>query len=283
MGGTATRLRSTLAVVTFNDIPTLNPTQKYEVLGRMAIEDRRRYCARHGYDFIGESPIDRTRPACWAKIPAILGALANHDWVLWADSDVLVNAARRAIEPLCDPAYDLIVQSHERYYRAVGLPVAEATRQMPLNTGVFLIRASEWSCDFLRRAYCETKFVTHGPVWDGIGEQEAMIALLDRAPGDLRRIKYVEDLQAPPRFLTPDTLFVHFYGNRARHHIPLQQCDEVFSRWQRALDRGGPLPADPARFHWCCIQNRKPEDAAVGGELTRYLYQIADILRHSIE
>lgn len=281
MGKMPNTSQAPLAVITINDIPAVNPTAKYEVLGRMAVEDRRRFCARHRYDFTHECPIDRSRPACWAKIPAILNALATHDWVLWADSDVLSNAPHRSIEPLCDPAYDLIVQSHDRYYRTVGLPVAEATRRMPLNTGVFLVRASEWSRDFLLRAYKETEFVTHSPIWDGIGEQEAMIALLHRAPEDLRRIKYVDDLQAPPCFLQPDTMFVHFYGSRARHLIPPGECTEVFARWQRATDRGGPLPSDPARFHWCCIQNKRPEDAAVGGDLARYLYRTSDILPQS--
>jgi len=34
----------------------------------------------------------------------------------------------------------------------------------------------------LRRAYDLTQFVSGGDVWDGIGEQEAMIALLRRGP-----------------------------------------------------------------------------------------------------
>ena len=52
-----------LALITFNDIPKVNHTFKYEVLGAMAIENRARYCTRHGYDFICDVPVARDRPA----------------------------------------------------------------------------------------------------------------------------------------------------------------------------------------------------------------------------
>src|SRR6202043_206655 len=113
-----------------------------------------------------------------------------HEWVLWADSDTLVFDHTQGLETFCDPRYDLIVQAHDRYYQRIGLSAAGGVRRMPINTGVFIIRASSWAASFLRRAYALTEFVTHGPVWDGIGEQEAMIALLHRSPEDLRRIKY---------------------------------------------------------------------------------------------
>jgi hypothetical protein len=269
--------RAAIAVITFNDVPAINPTCKYDVLGRMAIENRRRYCAIHGYNLISDVPIARDRPACWAKIPAILHAFRTHEWVLWADSDTLVLAGTRDLESFCDPAYDLIVQMHDRYYERLGIPVAEGVRRMPINTGVFLIRATVWARDFLKRAYQETAFITRGAVWDGIGEQEAMIALLHQAPEDLRRIKYVDLLQAPPAFYRPGCLFMHFYGNRTHHRIPAAECHEVLARWETAVLRGGPLPTDHARFHWACIQARDPGDPAPGGDLPRYFYRPEDI------
>jgi hypothetical protein len=272
--------RPTLAVITFNDIPAINHTFKYEVLGRMAIDNRRRYCDRHGYDFISNVPIARDRPACWAKIPAILDAFRTHDWVLWADSDTLVLEEPVEIDALCDPAYDLIVQTHDRYYRMLGIPESEGLRRMPINTGVFLIRSSSWSVDFLQRAYARTEFVSHGAVWNGIGEQEAMIALLQERPQDLRRIKHVDLLQSPPKFYRPGTLFLHFYGNHARHRIRLPEAEAVLAAWHHAIRQGQPLPGDFARFHWCCIQNKRADSPVSGGDLPRYLYSAADIAEH---
>ena len=129
--------RADLAVITFNDVPAINHTYKYDVLGRMAIENRRRYCARYGYTFISDVAIARDRPACWAKIPAILDAFRTHEWVLWADSDTLVIENGVAADRFCDPAYDLIVQTHDRYYRHLGVPEAEGLRRMPTATRGF--------------------------------------------------------------------------------------------------------------------------------------------------
>ena len=270
--------RRNLAVITFNDVPAINHTFKYDVLGRMAIDNHRHYCVRHGYDFISNVPIARDRPACWAKIPAILDAFRTHDWVLWADSDTLVIDSSLAVEAFCDPAYDLIIQTHDRYFQLVGIPLAEGTRRMPINTGVFLIRASAWAEDFLHRAYARTEFVSNAAVWNGIGEQEAMIAALHDAPTDLKRIRYVDLLQGPPKLFPSGTVFMHFYGNHARHRIPLSQAEPVLAAWDRAVRSDAPPPRDFARFHWCCIQNKTADRPASGGDLPRYLYNSHDIM-----
>lgn len=269
--------RPSLAVITFNDVPAVNHTFKYDWLGRMAIADRDRYCARHGYDFVSEVPIAPDRPACWAKIPAILNAFQTHEWVLWADSDALVVNRDQAVEVFCDPTYDLIMQTHEPYYRLVGIPIAEGIRRMPINSGVFLIRASDWSRDFLRRAYARTEFVSNTEVWNGIGEQEAMIALLHDRPEDLRRIKYVDGLQCAPKLYRPGYLFMHFYGNHGAHRIPLAEAEAELAAWDSAVRTSAPLPGNFARFHWCCIQNKRADSPVFGGDLARYWYRPEDI------
>jgi hypothetical protein len=230
---------------------------------------------------LSDVPIARDRPSCWAKIPAILNAFQTHDWVLWADSDTLVVDNSGKIETFCDPAYDLIVQTHDRYYQLLGIPEAEGLRRMPINTGVFLIRASPWAHDFLRKAYQRTEFVSHNAVWDGIGEQEAMIALLHGTPRDRQRIKHVDFLQNPPKFYRPGYMFMHFYDNHARHRIPLAETQATIAAWDRALRHSEPLPQDFARFHWCCIQNKSAEGLISGGDLPRYLYRPKDILPRS--
>ena len=269
--------RSDLAVVTFNKVPAVNHTFKYERLGRMALENRRQYCARHGYRFVSEAPAADDRPVCWAKIPALLKAMEAHPWVLWADSDTLIFNRASPLDRFCDPEYDLIVQSHEQFYRFIGMPLEQGLDRMPINTGVFLLQSTAWSRRFLQESYAQTQYVTGGAVWDGIGEQEAMIDLLRRHPQDRRRIKYVDGLQNHPRFYRDGDSFVHFYGNHAHHRIAPATCDEVFGRWDAANCSGAPYPADLARFHWCCIQNKRPGSPVIRGDLAHYLYRPEDI------
>ncbi len=275
-----------IAVITFNSIPGNDAapggdrTFKYERLGRMAIENRRIYCERQGYRFISEVPIAADRPACWAKIPAILQAFETHRWVLWADSDALVFDAGRRLESFCDPDYDLVVASHEEFFRLIGVPLAAGLQKMPINTGVFLMQASAWSKDFLRRAYDQRQLVSQGEIWNGIGEQEAMTLLLQQRPEDLARVKYVEGLQNHPKLYRPGDAFVHFYGNYTRHRIPLPECEEVIQRWEDANRRGAPFPEDRARFHWCCVQNKRPDAPVDRGDVSRYLYPVEDVEAH---
>ena len=112
-----------LAIITFNCIPSTNYTFKYERLGRMALENRRLYCEHHGYRFISDVPVASDRPACWAKIPALLKTLDTHSWALWADSDTLIFNRECRLEKFCDPKYELVVQSHEEFYRFIGMPL----------------------------------------------------------------------------------------------------------------------------------------------------------------
>lgn len=267
---------SAIAMITFNDVPTINTSLKYEVLGVLAVENHRQYCLRHGYDFISEVPIARDRPACWAKIPAILAAFEDHEWVLWADSDTLI-FDQRPLDRFLGTAHDMIVQSHDAFFRLIGVPIERGMARMPINTGVFLMRRSAWSRDFLERAYAQTGFVSHGAVWDGIGEQEAMIAVLNETPSDRARIGHVDGLQNHPLLYRPGDMFVHFYGNHARHRIPSDQSAEIVSRWQDAVMHDHALPHDIARFHWCCIQNASADAPIMRGDLDHFLYRPEDI------
>ena len=217
------------------------------------------------------------RPACWAKIPAVLDAFERSEWVLWADSDTLVMNPERGLEEFCDPAFDLVVASQEEFFRRIGVPPAEGLARMPINTGVFLMRGSEWSKELLRGAWEERQFISHGAIWNGIGEQEAMIHLLQQQPAGLARIKYVAGLQNHPKLYREGDLFLHFYGNHARHRVPVGECEEVFARWEAADASGGPLPEDRCRFHWCSIQNKEPQGPMDRGDLARYLYEPQDI------
>src|SRR3954469_14820769 len=139
---------SVIAFITYNAVPAHNPTFKYERLGPLAVDNHRRYCERHGYRFISDVPVAADRPACWAKLPAMLDALEHHRWVLWADSDALIFEPSRRLEDLCDPAFDLIATSHDEFFRLRGIPRAEGLARMPINTGVFLLQATPWSRDF---------------------------------------------------------------------------------------------------------------------------------------
>lgn len=263
-----------LAVVTFNEVPDSPLTFKYDVLGTLSLRNHRQYCEAHGYTFISESAIDRSRPVCWSKLSAVYEALQTHEWVLWADSDTLIFDMAARLEDFCDSRYDLVVQEQEHWWKLIGLE--KGTERFPINSGVFLIKSSKWSLKFLAASYAETRFVTNGPVWDGVGDQEAMNAVIRANPDYRQRIKYVPGLQTSPKLFRGDALMVHFYGNHGRHRIPLEDSEAALDRWKASLDHGS-LPNDLARFHWCCIQNKNASTSPVRGDLHNYLYTPEEI------
>lgn len=262
-------------MITFNFVPENPQTYKYDFLGELSILNHRQYCERHGYDFIGEVDIDHSRPVCWAKLPAVHKALHDYDWVLWADSDTLICDMSRSLQEFCDHRYDLIVQYQEHWWKLINLE--NGTERFPINSGVFLIRSSDWSLRFLEESYAQTQYVTRSEVWDRIGEQEGMNYVIRETPGYRERIKYAHGVQTSPLLFKGDDFMVHFYGDHLRHYIPTGECSAVLERWEQAIKQGLAWPVDIKRFHWCCAQNKTDGAQIVQGDLGMFLYNLEDI------
>ena len=277
--------RPDLAVATFNVAPEHRLTAKYDRLGPMALRNRRMWCRRHGYPLHEDAEIRDDRPACWAKLTLIADLLAAHEWVLWADSDALVLDLDLSADRFCDGGSsargcDLVAQSWDAVSRVVGVPPERARARMPVNTGIFLIRSSAWSRDLLQRADAKRHLIGEPipgrwPIWNGLGDQEALNEALLEHPADLARVRTVDDLQCHPLLYREGTdLFVHFHGNHAAHRIPEGEADAVLAAWEDAVERGGPFPADLPTFHWCCIQNRSAAVPFDRGGPERFLYPV---------
>ena len=263
---------SDIAFITFNAVPRRNTTLKYSQLGPLGVRNHRAYCARHGYRFIDGVPIAAERPACWAKIPALLAAFATHRWVVWADSDTFILDPSRPLQAFLDDSCDMIVQSPRNWFDFIGLDAALGLQIQAVNTGVVIMRASDWSRALLRSAYAREEFISKHEIWNGVGEQEAINALLERGAVDRTPIKYVDDLQAPPRLMRPATMFVHFYGNYASHRYPQAACATVLDTWAATINDGRPGPAALAGVHWSAIQNNDADAVVDRGGPRKFGY-----------
>ncbi len=270
-------MRSDIALVTFNRVPDVNLSYKYDRLGPMAIENHRAYCERHGYDFIDDADVSPDRPATWAKLPAVRKALEGYEWVLWADSDTLVFNDAFDVRDWRDSRFDLVAQCPRAYLEPLGWVTRHSLEAMQFNAGVFMIRNSAWSIEMLERAYEQDQFVKNTEVWNGVGDQEAIQHVLRSNPDDFDRIRYVEHLQCHPRCRNPDIVFVHFYGNHARHCLSDSACLDVLDRWEQCVMQREPLPDDLPRFHWSCIQNKSPVADVDRGGPERFFYSAAEI------
>lgn len=261
-----------VAVVTFNIPPERVETLKYSELGRIAGRNLGAYCERHGYAFSSEAPELEGRHACWGKIKSILTALDRHEWVLWADSDVLVAQPEWRLEPMLDGSADMVAQWPLEWFDLLRLDHARGWRTQPVNTGVFITRRSAWSVNLLRNAWLRSRPATRGQRWNGVGDQEAIAAEL-RTGGLIGHISYVPTLQRPPQRGDLSALFVHLYGNHASYRYSPEICQAVVAALESRVSGRVPATEYLPLLHWCSIQNLDPICPLDRGPPERFNYE----------
>lgn len=175
-----------------------------------ALDSKREYAKRHGYDYRegGEECWDRTRPIPWSKVPfvqQVLSDVPDGTLIFLSDADVMITNSSLTLEahviPLLPADKDLLISID-----ACG----------HLNSGNILMRNSAWLKDWWRRVGEQTDLLYH--IW---WENAAMIRLLETVPSDLEKTqttaehwKFNAYLRGIPgeRLWTPDCLLVHFAG-----------------------------------------------------------------------
>lgn len=157
------------------------------------------YCRQRGYRFVDKrEPLDPTRHPVWNKLLAVQEALSESEWVFWSDIDtVLWNEAVKLENFIdVDEKKQLIIQeNHEG-----------------LNAGLFFLRQSPWSFEFLEHLLSRRDLEEHP--WR---EQQAMIeAREDPRWGDAYLVhpylKPYEGFHGYWYFEDWDKLFLHFAG-----------------------------------------------------------------------
>lgn len=244
-----------IAVVSFNHCPPGHATLKYEVLGAIAGVALARYCHRHGYALHNNLPGLNQRQACWAKIPALLAALQDHPVAVWVDSDAVVVNPGLRLEDFLTDGDDLVFQQPEHLFAPLGAQPSLSHQRQPVNTGVFMVRRSDWTLDLLRQAYALAPVEAPGTPWNGLGDQEAITLLLSRRPDPFARVAWVQGLQTLPQNASHNALTVHFYGDHGEGNLPAAICRDVVHSYGPQVETLRTDPQKMALLHWCAIQN----------------------------
>lgn len=146
---------------------------KYAPIGDISARSIRNYAAQTGHDFkIFDLP-DTGRPPAWGKIPVIRSALSesDHEFVMWVDADACFVRSDRDIANEMKPGMDLYLVFHRIAVHSF-FPGVHAAIDRP-NSGVMVLRKSEWSFRFLDKIWGMTQYLNHG--W---WENAAIIDLL---------------------------------------------------------------------------------------------------------
>jgi hypothetical protein len=109
--------------------------------------NKRRYTDLHGYDLIVSTEVaDPSRPAAWSKILEVKKHLPRYDWLLFIDVDTLIMNPSVRLEDIADETVDQVI----------------AADHNGVNSGVWLVRNSEWSMFFLDELWAQEHLV-RGP------------------------------------------------------------------------------------------------------------------------
>ncbi|RIA89240.1 Glycosyltransferase Family 34 protein [Glomus cerebriforme] len=147
---------------------------------RMTGDNKRGYAQRNGYSFVGRSAEFsqqryKKRKTVWGKFDAVEKVLPHYDWIFWLDMDTVIMNYNVTVEGLFEKFVG-IVGGWEQFEKK-HLIVARPVHDVMINAGVFMMRNSEWSRDFLRVAqsrrdlYLGHMYEQHA-MWDLIRQPE---------------------------------------------------------------------------------------------------------------
>ncbi|CAG8700977.1 6105_t:CDS:2, partial [Cetraspora pellucida] len=175
-------------------------------------ENKREYARRHGYSFVGRSEeFDQQahykhRRTVWGKIDSIEKILPHYDWVFWLDMDTVIANQSISVEWLFEKFTEMVggKDSFSKIHLVVARPKQDAT----INAGVFMIRNSNWSRNFLRATQARKDLYHNRQM-----EQRAMWELLispDYKDGTLLLDKDDHTFNTFPHIYVPGDFVVHW-------------------------------------------------------------------------
>ena len=207
-------------------------------LTELSIENKRQYCAQHGYELVVAQNLGHGRTARWDKVMLLRRLLSRYEWLHWVDLDTLFMNMKRAPTDFLDAGYDVHV----------------AKDANGLNTGSFYVRSSPWTRAFLRRVW------EHNDGGAGESDQRSFKHVIEQLSAD-ERGKHVKCARAARdrsheielevvvlmrRTLAPPPIVGRYYSQKLFNEYP----DPIvsFKNWRGNFREGDYLLHFPGTF-----------------------------------
>jgi mannan polymerase II complex MNN10 subunit len=108
----------------------------FQCVAELTVPTFKNYCEKHGYDYIEVTNCNCGRHPVWEKILLLKERLDKYDYLFWCDCDAIITNSSIKLETFVSNQ-DLVIA-----YDLFGL-----------NAGLFLIRNSEWSRNYLKQVW----------------------------------------------------------------------------------------------------------------------------------
>jgi hypothetical protein len=138
-------------------ICTMALGEKYKEIVKYGQESIKKYCDINNYGFHNDEEVyDKSRSPAWSKILLLSKYLRKeYDYVIWIDADTFIMSPNVKIED--------IIECHMK-----GKDILVAQDYIMINTGVIIIKNTEWSRKFINLIYDQEQFIEH-PNWEQAG------------------------------------------------------------------------------------------------------------------
>ncbi len=187
------------------------------------------YARRWGWDLVlSAEELSDGRPPAWGKIPFVRELLDGYEWVLWLDADAIVVDLEADIAGVIEPGKDLYLVEHEWGDEP----------QRPPNSGVFLIRATDWSRRLLDRMWASEHLTFH-PWWDNAALMEILgydlePARLSHPNADTERVSLIDlAWNSVPVHSSPTPHIKHYAGSRSPTDVRESLLDDLAAMTRR--------------------------------------------------
>lgn len=216
------------------------------------LDNKKRYCQRHGYDFHyrrGLYPEHADRHPSWHRVPMLLALLDETDgeWIFWSDIDSLIMRQDVRLESLLVDTgdRDLVIPD-----QGAGLVHGELVDDC-LCFGQFFLRNTAWSRQFLRALWRFPEQPAYRRyLVEESWEQEAVNHLYREDLLDFRRRAHVVDNRLFNSFFNTQyregDFLIHFAGEDARGEGRREALiDEYLARLENGVENDVESGVDP--------------------------------------
>lgn len=187
---------------------TLSIGETYKKYTRYTLQNKNIYCEKHGYTLIeDESVYNKDKPIPWSKLILLLKYLSDYDYLVWIDADIYIMNNEIKIENLIEK------------YNNVDI-ICGSDWRMP-NTGVLIIKNTEFSKEFLQKVYDNEYDPNSDPNERYLNwEQGSFINLLDKNSLNCKeKIQVTDPVEMNSYWFNyfPGHFVLHFAG--VRHQL----------------------------------------------------------------
>ncbi|KAI7887193.1 hypothetical protein K492DRAFT_228361 [Lichtheimia hyalospora FSU 10163] len=190
----------------------------------MAAMNKRKFALRHGHSFVARSAEfaqQRGRKTVWGKVDAVEKVLPKYDWIFWMDMDAVIMNQEHSLFELLDELRTRYPGGAEAFDTNVDLIAAKPRGDPMLNAGVFFLRNSPWSMQFLRDVQGVTEWYNKGSSYEQ-GAMWQVMGLEQNAPHIFLLDGDDHTFNTFPKRYQPGDFIVHFAPDKCPNALTLQ-------------------------------------------------------------